>query len=920
MSAIRIEIVEDERIQARSMAGELEAMGYSICAVAGTGQAALAKAAETHPDLILMDIRLPGEMDGVAAADLIRRSLDIPIIFVTAFTDAATLERAKITGPLGYVLKPVQSGELRTAIEVALHNHAAARQLRESEERHRTLFETMAQGVVYQEAGGAITAANAAAQRILGLTLDEMQGRTSADPRWRAVREDGSPFPGAEHPSMVALSTGSEIGDVVMGVLNPKIEEYTWINVHARPQFRRGETTPYQVYTTFEDVTQRKRSEDALRQANHLMERTLAALDEVVLICDPATHRIDFCSTAIAGIFGYRPEEVTGRPMDMLHLGAEAAADFRRQREAQNPPNGIARLEYQMRRKDGTVFPSEHTIAPLRDAAGQPSLAVHVIRDITERKEQQRELEGLVSVATSLRRAHTVEEMAPAILGQVMTFLSADASALTLVDPATGDSRVQLGAGAWSHRTGARRPAGQGLTAKVIASRQTFVCQDVVAEFGEAEAPVFGDARALACSPLIAGNETVGSLVLGRISGAAAPAFIKPSEVRLLEGIADMAATAIQRARLHEQTQEQLQRLNALHTIDLAISGSMDLHITLGIVLDEVISQLHVDAAAILSLDTPTRSFHLAAARGVRSAALRNHVVRLGEGLPGRAALERQMVGESVVKEVSGGAARTAALRLEGFVSHYCAPLISKGQVRGVLEVLHRAPVTPGPEWQDLLGSICKQAAIAMENAELLDGLRRSNADLILAYDSTLEGWSTALDRRDKEAAGHSRRVMAMAVEMAERLRMSEQELIYLRRGALLHDIGKLAIPDSLLLKNGPLSEEEWAVMRRHPQDSYDMLYPIVYLRPSLDVVYCHHEWWDGSGYPRGLKGEDIPLAARVFSIANVWDALSTNRPYRAALPRDQALAFMHQLAGVRFDPHLLESFFAMLERDSAGA
>jgi PAS domain S-box-containing protein len=747
-----------------------------------------------------------------------------------------------------------------------------------------------------------------------------MQGRTSTDPRWRAVREDGSPFPGAEHPSMVALTTGREISDVVMGVFNPKIEDFTWINVHARPQFLPGETNPYRVYTTFEDITQRKQSEDALRQANHLMERTLAGLDEVVLVCDPATHQIAFCSTAIDRIFGYQPEEVIGRPIDMLHVSPEAAADFRRQREAQERPDGIARLEFTMRRKDGTIFPSENTVAPLRITTGKPGMVIQVIRDITERKEQQREMEAMVSVAAALRRAHTVDEMAPAILGQMMTLLNADAAALNLVDPATDESRVHLAVGVWSHRTGARRPTSRGPTAQVLASRQTHVYDDVVAEFGEAEATGFGAARAVACSPLISDNETIGALLLGRISGAAAPPAFKPGEVRLVEGVAEMAATAIRRARLDEQTQEQMQRLNALHTIDLAISGSMDLRITLGIVLDEVISQLRVDAAAILSLDAPTRSFHLAAARGVRSAALRGLGVRLGEGLPGRAALERQVVGGPMVVEASGGAGRATALRLEGFVSHYCAPLISKGQVKGVLEVLHRSPLTPGQDWQDFLGSICRQAAIAMENAELFEVLRRSNADLLLAYDSTLEGWSAALDMRDKEAGGHGQRVMALAVEMAEAVKMSDQELVYLRRGALLHDIGKLAIPDSILQKNGPLTDAEWAIMRRHPQNSYDMLYPIAYLRPSLDVVYCHHEWWDGSGYPRGLKGEDIPLVARIFAIVNVWDSLRTSRPYRAALSRDESLALMRQRAGIQFDPRLLESFFAMLERQTATA
>lgn len=244
-------------------------------------------------------------------------------------------------------------------------------------------------------------------------------------------------------------------------------------------------------------------------------------------------------------------------------------------------------------------------------------------------------------------------------------------------------------------------------------------------------------------------------------------------------------------------------------------------------------------------------------------------------------------------------------------------PLISKGQVKGVLEVLHRSTLTHGQEWQDFLDAIGKQAAIAIENAELVDVLRRSNADLALAYDTTLEGWSTALEMRDPEAVGHSQRIMTMAVRLAELLKMPEQEIVHLRRGALLHDVGKLAIPDSILHKSGPLTDEEWTIIRQHPQNSYDMLYPIAYLRPSLDVVFSHHEWWDGSGYPRGLKGEEIPFGARIFAIVNVWDAMSRVRPYRAAVPRREALAAMRQRAGTQFDPNLLEVFFTMLEEDS---
>ena len=170
---------------------------------------------------------------------------------------------------------------------------------------------------------------------------------------------------------------------------------------------------------------------------------------------------------------------------------------------------------------------------------------------------------------------------------------------------------------------------------------------------------------------------------------------------------------------------------------------------------------------------------------------------------------------------------------------------------------------------------------MAIDNLSLFDHLQRSNAALALAYDATLEGWSRALDLRDKETEGHTQRVTEITERLASMLNIDDATIIHLRRGALLHDIGKMGIPDSILLKPETLTEEEWAIMRKHPQYAYEMLSMIDYLRPALDIPYCHHERWDGKGYPRGLKGEEIPLAARIFSVVDVWDALTSNRPYR---------------------------------------
>jgi hypothetical protein len=194
-------------------------------------------------------------------------------------------------------------------------------------------------------------------------------------------------------------------------------------------------------------------------------------------------------------------------------------------------------------------------------------------------------------------------------------------------------------------------------------------------------------------------------------------------------------------------------------------------------------------------------------------------------------------------------------------------------------------------------------------NTVLYNNLQKSNMELQQAYETTLDGWSRALDLRDKETEGHTQRVTKLTVQIARAMKLSEEELLHIRRGALLHDIGKLGVPDSILNKEGPLTEDEWKIMRQHPQFVYDLLFPINYLHSALGIPYCHHEKWDGTGYPRGLKGTDIPLSARIFAIVDVYDALTSDRPYRRAWSKEQTLEHIQKESGTHFDPDIVKIF-----------
>jgi putative nucleotidyltransferase with HDIG domain len=242
-------------------------------------------------------------------------------------------------------------------------------------------------------------------------------------------------------------------------------------------------------------------------------------------------------------------------------------------------------------------------------------------------------------------------------------------------------------------------------------------------------------------------------------------------------------------------------------------------------------------------------------------------------------------------------------------------PLVYSGDVLGVLAVYQvgesRRKYTKADE--HLLSLFASQAAGAVHNARLYESLELSNIELSRAYDNTLEGWARALDLRDSPTEGHTKRVTEMTLRLARTIGINGEELDHIRRGALLHDIGKMSIPDQILLKGGPLNESEWEVMKRHPLYAVEFIRPVEFLRPALDIPYCHHECWDGSGYPRALKGEEIPIAARIFAVVDAWDALRSDRPYRAGWSDQAVMDQLRKEAGTHFDPEIVEIFIRLL-------
>lgn len=256
------------------------------------------------------------------------------------------------------------------------------------------------------------------------------------------------------------------------------------------------------------------------------------------------------------------------------------------------------------------------------------------------------------------------------------------------------------------------------------------------------------------------------------------------------------------------------------------------------------------------------------------------------------------------------------AVEGRGLVSLLYVPVVARDRAEGVLIVgTHTEKAEFTEREVDLCRTLSVEIGYALANARLYESVEAAARDLRAAYDATLEGWSRALEMRDRETAGHTARVTDLAVSLGRALGLPEGRLGDIRRGALLHDIGKMAVPDSILRKGDRLTDAEWETMRRHPEYAHGLLDGISYLAPALEIPYCHHERWNGTGYPRGLKGTEIPLAARIFAVIDVYDALTSDRPYRKAWTQEAALEHIRSRAGIDFDPAVVDVFVQRMER-----
>jgi len=493
------------------------------------------------------------------------------------------------------------------------------------------------------------------------------------------------------------------------------------------------------------DLTERILAQAAVIESQEQLQAVVQTASDAIITLNKE-RLISYWNDAAQKMFGYSASEMIGKPMSQIIPSKYRASAVDGSRQALE--NGSLRnqgkpLEATALNKENKEFPVEISFANWETSAGR--FVTAILRDITERKQHENELQAIATVSAALRTAQNRKEMQPVILGQLSQLLKCDSVVMEIIDPVTGNSTAEAALGTWQTIIGYSQKVGTGLNAIIAEHRRAYL-DNHISENSRIDIPgnLLEGIIAVAGAPLLAQNQLIGFLWMGRKTE------IAESEVRLLTSVADIAANAIHRATLHEQT-------------------------------------------------------------------------------------------------------------------------------------------------------------------------RKDAANLALAYGTTLEGWAHALEMRDQETEGHTRRVVQLTLDLARNFGIGEDRLEYVRRGALLHDIGKMGIPDSILLKPGTLGEREWEIMHRHPEYALQLLEPIEFLHPSLEIPYCHHEKWDGSGYPRGLSGKEIPLEARIFAIVDVWDALRSNRPYRIAWPDERIYGYLRSQAGKHFDPDVVNSFFELVVKNDGG-
>lgn len=651
------------------------------------------------------------------------------------------------------------------------------------------------------------------------------------------------------------------------------------------------------------DITQKKKAEE-----NQLLQSTALESSVNAIFITNLQGQIQWANPAFEKLTGYQRDEVIGKePGKLLNSGAQSKEFYKDLWDtiiSGNAWNG----ELINKRKDGSLYNEEMTITPVKNSNGDVTHFIAIKQDISDRKNREFELEALETINKTIRDSYSSAEMTPLILEQLMEIFHAEGSALVVLDSFSNQYHLKSAKGVFEGQLQQNLETGLSISGIVQKTGKPFFTKDIRKEKDVVWSKAYDITKSIICVPLFVEGQSIGNLRIGRSFE------FTLNDLKVFTSIAEIVANAVHREKLRDETIKQIERLSTLRSIDQVITSIVDLRVVLSYILEQVTIRLNIDAAAIHLYNPVSHRLQYQDGYGFMTKEIEKTNVLIGEYYIGKVAINKKtIIKPSITAEDFPGG---NLIKREHFVSYFATPVIAKGQIKGVLELFKRSYFNPDEDWINYFEILAGQTAIAIDNSQLFEGLQRSNFDLSLAYNATIEGWSRAMDLRDRETEGHTLRVTELTLQLARMIGINEEEIQHIRRGSLLHDMGKIGIPDNILHKPGPLSEEEWVLMRKHPIFAYEMLAPIDYLKKAIDIPYSHHERWDGSGYPRGLKGEQIPLVARIFAVVDVYDALTSDRPYRAAWSKEKAIKYILENSGIQFDPTIVDLFLKLINQE----
>jgi PAS domain S-box-containing protein/putative nucleotidyltransferase with HDIG domain len=628
-----------------------------------------------------------------------------------------------------------------------------------------------------------------------------------------------------------------------------------------------------------------------------------------------------YLSPACERISGYKPDEFIANPDLIIDITAADYVDQVRRHQTSESENETPafRMDFPIISKTGErIWLAHHCIAIFDDHGNYVGRRGNN-SDISERMRANEKLEHyadqlkrLNSITAALSTILEFEQVLTLILNQIQKLIPYHSANICLYEK--NEIKIVSDFGVTPSTKGRSFSIENKMTKEILQSKIPLIINNVEADDRFENWGQEKNIKSWMGIPLTIHNIIIGHINLYAIENNA----FTVEQGSMLLPFAMQAAQAIENAKQYHAAELRLERLSEIRKIDQRITSSYDLKYTIEYILSHLCSHLKVDAAEVLIYNKQLQRLNYFHAQGFHTLALRFSSLKLGQGCAGKVALNREDVYIPDLTQQPTGFSESPYFDQEGFISYFGIPLIAKGEMLGVLEVFHRSRLELENELIEYLHTLAGQAAIAIDNITLFEDIQTSNLRLREAYDSTIEGWAHALEMKDIETEGHSRRVVALTLNLAERLGFHGELLQHIRRGALLHDIGKMKVPDTILLKPGKLSEDEWVIMKLHPVYAFDWLSKIEYLQPALNIPHYHHEKWDGSGYPIGLSGNSIPLEARIFAIVDVWDALRSDRPYRKAWSQEQTIDYIKEQSGIHFDPKIVELFLEIITKDDA--